>query len=136
MQENIMKTPLIHKLLHALGYCLGQPLAWVLRKQHRLADRLAAKGLPHRWVKLALLTLNLFVLTTLLFAMIPMWIVFIVLIIAVIAYSGVDIDFAPPQDRYEYRGGTDGFGVYDNQFDCRVDCGSIEDEETYQNRRD
>lgn len=111
MQENIMKTPLIHKLLHALGYCLGQPLAWVLRKQHRLADRLVAKGLPHRLVKLALLTLNLFVLTTLLFAMIPMWMVFIVLIIAIIAYSGVDIDFVPPQ-KEEWRMGPSGWGLY------------------------
>lgn len=129
-----MKTPFIPKLLHALGYGLGQPLAWVLRKQTRLVDGLVAKGVPHRWVKLALLTLNLFVLTTLLFAIVPMWMVFIVLIIAVIACSGVDIDFAPPQDRYEYRGGTDGFGVYDNQFGYRVDCGSIEDEETYPRR--
>lgn len=130
-----MKTLLIRKLLHAAGYCLGQPLAWVLRQQNRLADVLAAKGLPHRWIRLALLTLNLFVLTTLLFAIAPMWVVFIVLIIAAIACSGVEIDFSPPQDRYEWRAGADGFGLYDNQFDCRVDGGSIEDEETYHRRK-
>lgn len=129
-----MKTPLIHKLLHALGYGLGQPLAWVLRKQHRLADRLVAKGLPHRLVKLALLTLNLFVLTTLLFAMIPMWMVFIVLIITAIACSGVDIDFAPPYQHQEWRSGWDGYGLYNNDFDVRIDGGSIEDEETYHHR--
>lgn len=126
MQENLMKTPLIHKLLHALGYCLGQPLAWVLRKQTRLVDGLVAKGVPRRWVKLALLTLNLFVLTTLLFAIVPMWMVFIVLIIATIAYSGVDIDFEPPKPP-ELRNGWDGFGYYD-QYGSRLD-GSADDED-------
>lgn len=121
-----MKTTLIPKLLHALGYCLGQPLAWLLRKQHRLVDGLVAKGLPRRLVKLTLLTLNLFVLTTLLFAIVPMWMVFIVLIIAVIAYSGVDFDLPSPKQP-EWRNGWDGYGLY-NDIGWRLD-GSSEDDE-------
>jgi hypothetical protein len=121
-----MKTLLIRKLLHAAGYCLGQPLAWVLRQQNRLADVLAAKGLPHRWIRLALLTLNLFVLTTLLFAIAPMWVVFIVLIIAVIACSGVDFDLPSPKQP-EWRNGWDGYGLY-NDIGWRLDGSSEYDE--------
>lgn len=131
MQENIMKTPLIHKLLHALGYYLVQPLAWVLRKQHRLADRLVAKGLPHRWVKLALLTLNLFILVSILFLILPEWIVVSAAFLFAITYLGIDIEVPEPQEP-EWRMGIDGYGLY--RGDIRIDGGSIEDEETYHHR--
>lgn len=122
-----MKTPILHTLLRGLDYCLGQPLAWVLRQQNRLADGLVAKGLPCRLVTLALLVLNLFVLTSLLFAIIPMWMLFIVLILATTVYSGVDIDFTPPQ-KEEWRMGIDGYGLYDNQLDLRIDGGNANDD--------
>jgi len=53
----------------------------------------------------------------------------VIMAIMVAASYGVNIDIAPTESRHEYRGGTDGFGVYDKQFGYRVDGGSIEDEE-------
>lgn len=125
-----MKTQTNNKLLYVLGKCLGQPLAWVLRKQKRLANWLIAKGLSAKFVKLLLLIVNLVFLAILLLIILPSWIVVGIAVFMLIAYIDVDIDaHKTSKNRYEYRGGTDGFGKYDNQFGYRVDAGSIEDEE-------
>lgn len=125
-----MKTQTNHKLLYALGKLLGQPLAWVLRKQKRVANWLIAKGLSPKLTQLLLIALNLFIFVTILFAVLPHWMVIIIAIVTALTCFGVDIDIHnPSENRYEYRGGTDGFGTYDNQFGYRVDAGSIEDEE-------
>lgn len=126
-----MKTPTNNnKLLYVLGKCLGQPLAWVLRKQKHLANWLIAKGLPAGLAKLLLMVANLFILVAILLAILPSWIVVGIAVFMLIAYIDVDIDaHKTSKNRYEYRGGTDGFGKYDNQFGYRVDAGSIEDEE-------
>lgn len=125
-----MKTQTNNKLLYVLGKCLGQPLAWILRKQKRLANWLIAKGLSAKFVKLLLLIVNLVFLAILLLIILPSWIVVGIAVFMLIAYIDVDIDaHKTSKNRYEYRGGTDGFGKYDNQFGYRVDAGSIEDEE-------
>lgn len=115
-----------NKLLYVLGKCLGQPLAWVLRKQKRLVNWLVAKGLPAGLAKLLFMVANLFILVAILLAILPSWIVVGVTILTAIVYLGVDIDIEAPKTP-ELRNGWDGFGYY-NEHDFRLD-GSADDED-------
>lgn len=114
-----------------LGKCLGKPLAFILRKQNKLAQKLIHKGLSPTLAKWLLIIANLLLLIAVLMMIFPMWVMIIIAFILLVAYTGVDIDFSPQKPSSEWRMGFDGYGLYDNQTGCRVDCGSAEDDEIY-----
>ena len=116
-------------LFYRLGKALGQPLAWVLRKQRPVVTWLSDMGLPVPFAKRLLTIINLAILVGLLFAFAPTWVILFVISITILAYKGMDTNnLAPQQDEYEWQMGWDGSGLY-NSLGSRVDCGSIEDEE-------
>ena len=121
-----MKNSTNNTLFYRLGKALGQPLAWVLRKQRPVASWLAAKGIPLKLAKLILIAANLFILAALLLTIIPTWAMVIVVVLTIIIYAGGKIDPPPPSKEPEWRMGLGGFGLYD-QYDIRVDPGDNED---------
>ena len=112
-------------LFYRLGKALGQPLAWVLRKQRPVMTWLVAKGIPLKLAKLMLIATNLFVLAALLLIIVPTWVMAIVVVLTIIIYARGEID-PPPSKEPEWRMGLGGFGLYD-QYDIRVDPGDNED---------
>lgn len=121
-----MKTQTDSKLM-TLASTLGKPIAWVLRKQLGIVNWLVAKGWSKGLAKLMLKILNVFILVLALFILFPTWMALIAGFIALIGISGIEIE---PLKQPHYRGGTDGFGLYDDSG-FRVDGGSIDDEITY-----
>lgn len=121
-----MKTPNNTSALQAIAKCLGKPLAWVLRKQIRLIEWLASKGLPLKAAKWLIIVIDLFILVNILLFILPHWVVVIAGFFYIFAYLGVDIDLPPPKEP-EWRNGSDGYGLY-NDIGWRLD-GSSEDEE-------
>lgn len=113
--------------LYNLGKTLGRPLAWVLRKQQPLVHWLAGKGLSALWARRFLTLINLAIVVFVLFWLVPKWIMLLVAFLAVLAFTGVDIDI-PETKESEWRMGIDGYGLYDNQFDLRIDGGSANDD--------
>ena len=97
-----MKNPTDNTLFYRLGKALGQPLAWVLRKQRPVALWLTGMGLSAPFTKCLLIIANLIILIGLLFAFVPTWVILLVISLTILAYKGMDTNnLAPQQDEYE-----------------------------------
>ena len=122
-----MQTKTQNGRFYALGKRLGQPVAWVLRKE---LHWLTKKGFTPKFAKGIATFANLLILSILLLAIVPIWVMLLVVALVFIVHNGIDTDISAIQNIYnhqEYRGGTDGFGLYDG-FGSRIDGGSIDDE--------
>lgn len=121
-----MTTQPNNKLLYALANTLGKPLAWVLRKQLSIVSWLVSKGWSRGVAKLMVKALNIFILTLILLIMLPGWMALVGLFGAICLIAGIKID--SPTKNEEWREGIDGYGLYDNHFDMRIDGGHANDD--------
>lgn len=124
-----MKTQPNKSPLMLLANTLGWPLAFVLRKQLGLVNWLETKGWSKGLAKLIVKVFDVLVLTILLFIIFPGWMGFVALFVLAAIVLGVDFDIELPKNEAEqWRDGIDGYGLYDNQFDMRIDGGHANDD--------
>lgn len=121
-----MKTNTNRKAPQSVRGRLRQSVGWILRKECQFLIR---KGLSASFAKKLTVVINLFILISLLFILFPMWMGLVTLIIGALLLAGVDIDVSPPPQE-EWRMGWNGYGLYDNQFDMRIDGGDMNDDNT------
>lgn len=115
---------------YSLGKCLGLPLAWALRVQKPLINWFISKGFSPKFAKGLFIAANLLILAMLLFAFVPIHFILLVIALIALAYKGTGIDVnVDPFKHEEWRMGIDGYGLYDNQLDLRIDGGTSADDE-------
>lgn len=121
MKPQPNKSPLLQ-----LANTLGKPLAWVLRKQLGLVNWLVTKGWSKGVAKLIIKAINILIFTILFFVIFPGWQALVALFVIFVVIAGIKIEL--PTSAEEWRDGIDGWGLYDNHFDMRIDGGSSNNE--------